>query len=204
MTEVIRDTGKAGGIPRLGNAFCDAQALLTAVGLGLFTVLRPGGLSEKEIRQRLGLHGRGLSDWLCLLVDLELLKREGDRFHNKMGADHSWERFAEALRTGRPQSGSDFSEMIENPNPGGALLAYDRMLDEGSSHVENLVISLDMLLVTDGGSEYTGSELWEHTLAAEFVSIEDQPLGDYDTLVICHKQSSAARCANNPMEGVPR
>jgi SAM-dependent methyltransferase len=81
---------------------------------------------------------------------------------------------------------------FDSVNPGGVLLVYDRMLDEGSSHVENLVISLDMLLVTEGGSEYTVAELREHALAAGFISIEDQPLGDYDTLVICHKQSSAA------------
>jgi O-methyltransferase domain/Dimerisation domain len=341
VTEVVRDTSTVGSILRLGNAFCDAQALLTAVELGLFTTLRPGGLSEEEIRQRLGLHGRGLSDWLGLLVGLGLLEREGDRFRNGMGADRhlvrgeqsyiggfleqarrnlypAWGKLVEALRTGRPQSDGDFFEMIENPvllqqfanmmdalthvlgpqlieaydgwgsyqsildvggcrgnlvsqivqahphlaghvfdlpqmeplfvekvaecglagrvsfhggdffvdslpsadivvmghalhdwpvrqrkflvgkgfesvNPGGVLLVYDRMLDdEGSSHVENLVISLDMLLVTDGGSEYTVGELREHALAAGFTSVEDRPLGDYDTLVICHKPSSTA------------
>lgn len=341
MTEVVRDTGTVGDILRLGNAFCDAQALLTAVELGLFTVLREGGLSAEEIRQRLELHGRGLSDWLDLLVALGLLEREGDRFRNGVGADRhlvrgaqsyvggfleqvrrnlypAWGRLAEALRTGRPQSGGDFIEMINNPvqlhqfvnmmdaltqvlgpqlieayggwggyqsvldvggcrgnlvshivrayphltgyvfdlpqleplfvekvaecglagrmsfhggdffvdslpsadivvmghmlhdwtvdqrkflvdkgfesvNPGGVLLVYDRMLDdESSSYVENLVCSLDMLLVTDGGSEYTVGELREYALAAGFASVEDRPLGDYDTLVICHKPSSTA------------
>jgi hypothetical protein len=61
------------------------------------------------------------------------------------------------------------------------------MLDEEPDHVENLVISLDMLLVTDGGSEYTVTELRGHAAAAGFTEITDRPLGDYDTLVVCRK-----------------
>ena len=38
-------------------------------------------------------------------------------------------------------------------NPGGVLLVYDRMLGDTANLVENLVISLDMLLVTEGGCE---------------------------------------------------
>ncbi|KNB49931.1 methyltransferase [Streptomyces caatingaensis] len=71
--------------------------------------------------------------------------------------------------------------------PGGALLVYDRMLDDEPRHVENLVISLDMLLVTDGGSEYPAGEVHEHARAAGFTSFEDVPLGEDDTLVICRR-----------------
>lgn len=74
-------------------------------------------------------------------------------------------------------------------SPGGYLLAYDRMLDDEPAHVENLVISLDMLLVTDGGSEYPVSELLEHTTKAGFAAAEVLPLGEFDTLVIAHKAS---------------
>jgi hypothetical protein len=76
---------------------------------------------------------------------------------------------------------------FQSVNPGGVLLVYDRMLDRESSRVENLVISLDMLLVTDGGSEYTVGELREHAEAAGFVKIEDRLLGDDDTLVVARK-----------------
>lgn len=74
-------------------------------------------------------------------------------------------------------------------SPGGYLLAYDRMLDDEPAHVENLVISLDMLLVTDGGSEYPVSELLEHAARAGFASTEVMPLGEFDTLVIARKAS---------------
>ncbi|WP_433440031.1 methyltransferase [Nonomuraea sp. CA-141351] len=337
MTTTAVDTSKPSGIIRLANSFCDAKALLTAVELGLFTALNGGEASAEEIRERLGLHGRGLSDWLDLLVELNLLEREDGRYRNSAGADQylvrgsepyiggfiersnrnlypAWGRLSEALRTGESQTGSHFDEVVENPkilgqfinsmdaltrtlgpqlieaydgwgeydsvldvggcrgalasqivkahshlagavfdlpqmapfaeelaaeqgltgkvtfhggsffddplpsadivvmghvlhdwsaeqrkflvekayhavNPGGVLVVYDRMLDRSSSRIENLVISLDMLLVTDGGSEYTVGELRSHAEAAGFASVEVRLLGDDDTLVIARKAS---------------
>jgi hypothetical protein len=72
-------------------------------------------------------------------------------------------------------------------NPGGTLLVYDRMLDEDPRHVENLVISIDMLLVSDGGSEYPASEIREHAAEVGFTEFFSKPLGDYDTLVWLRK-----------------
>lgn len=338
------DTTLPSGILRLANSFCDAKALLTAVDLGLFTALHAApaaeaatgkGATEDEIRKHLGLHGRGLTDWLALLVELGLLEKHGDRYRNGAGADRylvrgghayiggflersnrnlypAWGRLAEALRTGEQQSGSDFETVLGEPrvlaqfaasmdaltrvlgpqliqayhgwpacqsvldiggcqgslavqigrayprlsigvfdlpqmsplfddkvaehglsgtvtfhggnfftdplpsadvvimghvlhdwsprqrgflverayrsvHPGGVLLVYDRMLDREASRVENLVISLDMLLVTDGGGEYSVTELRDHARRAGFTSVEDRPLGDYDTLAVCHK-----------------
>ncbi|MFF7441922.1 methyltransferase [Streptomyces sp. NPDC008122] len=337
MTTKAPDVGTAAGILRLGNAFCDAKALLTAVELDLFTHLHeaPGGSAgEAEIRQALGLHGRGLRDFLDLLVALRILERRDGRYRNAPGADRhlvrgageyvggfllrssrnlypAWGRLEEALRTGKQQSGSHYDEVTQNPailrqfigsmdaftnvlgaqlieaydwsghasvldvggargnlasqivrarphlaghvfdlpemepfakeliedlglggrlefhggsfftdplppadvvilghvlhdwdpgqrsmlihkafdavNPGGTLLVYDRMLDDEPEHAENLVISLDMLLVTDGGSEYPAAEIVGYAEHAGFARTEVGPLGDYDTLVACHK-----------------
>lgn len=330
------DTGTAAGLLRLGNTFCDAKALLTAVELGLFTALREGPATEEQIRARAGLHGRGLADFLHLLTALGLLEYEGGAYRNAAGADRylvrgeagyvggflersnrnlypAWGRLTEALRTGAPQSGSDFAAVLDRPavlaqfadmmdaltqslgpllidtvdwpergtvldvggargnllaqvvkaqpqltgvvfdlpqmaplfdetitrygmdgavrfhggdfftddlpaadvvimghvlhdwdpprrrelvdkafaavSPGGTLLVYDRMLDDEPRHVENLVISLDMLLVTEGGSEYPVSELRDNARAAGFRSVTEQPLDAYDTLVICRKDA---------------
>jgi hypothetical protein len=76
-------------ILRLGNAFCEAQALLTATELDLFTALHGAPATAEEIRQRLGLDGRGLRDLLRLLVVLGLLEESGGRYRNGDGAD-SW------------------------------------------------------------------------------------------------------------------
>ncbi|MGH3898012.1 MAG: methyltransferase, partial [Pseudonocardiaceae bacterium] len=335
-TSEAPDTSTPAGILRLGNAFCDAKALLIAVELDLFTALHNDPATEEQVRQRLGLHGRGLSDFLNLLVALGLLRRTNGGYGNAAGADGylvrgersyvggflersnrnlypAWGRLAQALRTGEQQSGSDFTKVLNNPavlaqfvdmmdaltnmvgpplidsfdwpdsgtvldvggargnlaaqvvkaqpqltgivfdlpqmtplfdemisqygltgtvqfhggdfftdelppadvvimghvlhdwnpdqrrilvakafravSPGGALLAYDRMLDDQPDHVENLVISLDMLLVTEGGSEYPVNELRTNAQNTGFTSITDQPLGDYDTLMICHKST---------------
>jgi SAM-dependent methyltransferase len=335
MTTAAPDTSTPAGILRLGNAFCDAQALLTATELDLFSCLHGGPATEEEIRQQLGLHGRGLGDLLALLTALGLLERDEDgSYGNAAGADRYLVRgrdnyiggflirakrnlypacghLDEALRTGSKQSAGDFAEVTRRPellkqfigmmdaltqqlapalveafpwsrygslldvggcrgnlaahlvtanpglrghvfdlppmapffaehveargvadrlefhggdffadplpaadvvvlghvlhdwdadqrrqlvraayaatNPGGALVVYDRMLDDDPRHVENLVISLDMLLVTDGGSEYPVQELRAAAAAAGFERITDQPLGDFDTIVVCHK-----------------
>ncbi|MFV2088258.1 methyltransferase [Micromonospora sp. LOL_021] len=333
MTEHAPDTTTAAGIIRLGNAFCDAKALLTAVELGLFTKLHAGPATVQELARDLELHGRGLSDLLDLLVALGLLKRDGKQYGNATGAAQylvrgqesyvggfleranrnlypAWGRLSEALRTGKPQSGSDFTEMISDQGrlrqfvgmmdaltqmigpqlvaavdwsstrdvldvggargklaaqivsanshlsghvfdlppmqplfeqhradlglegrltfhpgdffadelpaadavvlghvlhdwdpeqrraltikaydavrPGGMLLVYDRMLTD-QPDVENLVISLDMLLVTDGGSEYPITAVYENARTAGFETITHQPLGEYDTLVVCRR-----------------
>ncbi|WP_244287284.1 methyltransferase [Amycolatopsis rubida] len=325
------------GIIRLGSAFCDAKALLTAVELDLFSTLCAVPAPIDEIRDRLGLHGRGLSDFLQLLVALGLLEKSGDRYRNAAGADQylvrgkpsyvggflqqanrnlyrAWDRLPDALRTGKPQAVGDFSDVVGNPErlghfigmmdaltqvlgpelvgaldwngqssvldvggcrgnmaahivkahphleghvfdlpqmepfftehmensgltgsvlfhggdffrdplpqadvvvlghvlhdwdreqraflrrkafdavgPGGALVVYDRMLDDEPTHVENLVISLDMLLVTDGGAEYPVSEIRDHATVLGASSVRVQPLGDYDTLVECRKTVS--------------
>ncbi|MFI9100414.1 methyltransferase [Streptomyces fildesensis] len=338
MTTNPPDVSTAAGILRLGNAFCDAKALLTAVELDLFTQLAqaPGGkATADEVKELLSLHGRGLSDFLDLLVALEVLERaDGGAYRNSSGtARHlvrggdayiggfllrssrnlypAWGRLEEALRTGKQQSGSDFEEVTKNqailrqfvgsmdaftnvlgaelvkafdwsgftsvldvggargnlcsqivraqphlaghvfdlpamaplaaelatelgltgkvefhggsffddplpqaevvvlghvlhdwdPSqrsylvhkafdavlPGGALLVYDRMLDDEPEHAENLVISLDMLLVTDGGSEYPAAEITGYAEHAGFTGIEVTPLSDYDTLIVARK-----------------
>ncbi|MFD9893905.1 methyltransferase [Amycolatopsis sp. NPDC059027] len=334
MTTTAGDTATPAGLIRLCNAFCDAKALLTAVEFDLFTALHENPETEEQIRLRLGLHGRGLRDFLHLLVALGLLEKEGDRYRNAPGADRylvtgqptyiggfmrrannnlypAWGKLSQALRDGKLQGNSDFEQVVRNPavlgqfvrmmdaltqvlgpqlidafdfsghatvldvggcrgniaaqivkahpgmtghvidlpqmepfftehiegfgltgsvrfhggdfftdplpkadvvvighvlhdfdverrrflvrkaseavKPGGALLVYDRMLDEDPAHVENLVISLDMLLVTEGGSEYPASEIRDHVKDAGFASVEEKQLGDFDTLVICRR-----------------
>jgi SAM-dependent methyltransferase len=72
--------------------------------------------------------------------------------------------------------------------PGGALLVYDAMLDDEPSDLARLVVSLNMLLVTRGGSEYLASECERWLSDAGFVEVSRQPLGSTDTLVLGRKQ----------------
>ncbi|MEU4831056.1 methyltransferase [Streptosporangium sp. NPDC023615] len=334
MTGTAPDVTTPTGLIRLCNAFCESKALLTAVELDLFTELHDNPATEEEIRERLGLHGRGLRDFLLLLTALGLLERQGEGYRNAAGADQylvrerptyiggfmrragdnlypAWGKLSDALRTGLPQARGDFQDVLGDPKvlgrfihmmdaltqilgpqlieafdfsghstlldvggcrgnlsgqivkahseltgsvfdlpqmepfftehmaaldltgrvrfrsgdffkdplpqadvvilghvlhdydagsrrflvqkagaavrPGGALLVYDRMLDEGPAQVENLVISLDMLLVTEGGSEYPVEELRQHAALAGFTALEEKRLGDFDTLLICRR-----------------
>jgi len=65
-------------ILQIGMGFWASKTLLTAVELGLFTLLGDGGLGAPEIADRLRLHERGRDDFLDALVSLGLLTREGD------------------------------------------------------------------------------------------------------------------------------
>ena len=116
---------------QIGSGFWPSKALLSAVELELFTLLGSGSLAGDEIGGKLGLHPRGISDFLDTLVALGLLERDGDgpdgRYRNT--ADTAvfldkaspqyiggilemfnarlygfWGNLTEALKTGQPQN----------------------------------------------------------------------------------------------------
>lgn len=118
-------------IMEVGFGFFASKALLSAVNLGLFTMLAEGSMSAAEIRQELDLDGRGLYDWLDVLVALGFLEREGIKeeatYSNAPDADlfldrdkpgyvggmlemandrlyPFWGDLEEALKTGNPQN----------------------------------------------------------------------------------------------------
>ncbi len=118
-------------IMQIGSGFWPAKTLLSAVELGLFTYLGDGSATGGEIGSALGLHPRGIWDFLDGLVALGLLDREGDgekaRYRNTaetavfLDRNSSryiggilemfnarlfrfWGDLTEALRTGRPQN----------------------------------------------------------------------------------------------------
>lgn len=150
MVDVASDTDSVQGILRLGNAFCEAQALLTAVELNLFTLLDGRSATEEDIRNGLGLNGRGLHDFLRLLVALGVLEEEAGQYRNTAGAarylvsgQHAyvggyllgakanlypvWGGLTETLRTGLPRSPADsFAAMLADP---GQLRRYVRMME---------------------------------------------------------------------------
>jgi hypothetical protein len=72
--------------------------------------------------------------------------------------------------------------------PGGALLVYDAMLEDTPADLARVLVSLNMLLVTAGGSEYPVGECQGWLADAGFEAISHRPLGSADTLVIGHKR----------------
>jgi hypothetical protein len=112
----------------IGFAFWKSKALLSAVELGVFTVLGEGALDSEALIERIGVHQRGGRDFLDALVALNLLDRDAaGRYTNRPDCDlyldarkptyiggqlerlnerlyESWGHLTETLRTGRGPS----------------------------------------------------------------------------------------------------
>ncbi|MDX1387491.1 MAG: methyltransferase [bacterium] len=114
-------------ILQLGIGFWGSKTLLSAVELGLFSLLAQGPLNELAIGEKLELHPRSRRDFLDALVALGMLERNGGVYKNTPEADlfldkakpsyvggllemaearlyHSWGSLTAALKTGEPQN----------------------------------------------------------------------------------------------------
>jgi len=118
-------------IMQVGMGFWASKTLLSAINMGLFTLLAEQELDARAIQNALGLHDRGLYDFLDALVALGFLKRSGllesaiysnaddtDFFLDKNKPDYMgdilemsnnrsylfWANLEEALRTGQAQN----------------------------------------------------------------------------------------------------
>ena len=114
-------------ILQTGLGFWASKTLLSAAELGLFTELARSPLDAEAIRQRLGLHERGVRDFLDALVALRFLERHNDQYSNTPEANlfldrnkptyiggilemcnarlfGHWNNLTGALRTGQPQN----------------------------------------------------------------------------------------------------
>jgi len=69
-------------IMQLGVGFLGSKTLLSAIELGLFTVLALGPRDAETLRLQLGLHPRSARDFFDALVALGMLKRTGTRYAN--------------------------------------------------------------------------------------------------------------------------
>ncbi len=130
-------------ILQLGTAFWGSKAFLSAVELGLFTVLAEGPLDLQTLTTRLELHSRSAQDFFDALVSLGMLERQDGKYANTSETDlfldrkkssyvggwlemlnariyPFWGSLTEGLRTGQPQSevkfgGNFFESLYTNP-----------------------------------------------------------------------------------------
>ncbi|NVK79146.1 methyltransferase [Streptomyces morookaense] len=86
-------------------------------------------------------------------------------------------------------------KMADAVRPGGALLIYDQLLEEAPDDPWNTLISLNMQLITNGGSEYTLAECTAWLADAGLESVQTVPLGEHDTLVIARKPAEPKKSA---------
>jgi hypothetical protein len=132
------------------------------VELGLFTELARGPLAVDEIRGRLGLHERGVRDFLDALVALGMLQRDQGRYSNTPATDlyldrtkptyvgglmemmsarlfRHWADLTEGLRTGKPQNeakhgGDEFGILYSDPKGTEQFLSAMTGISLGIAH----------------------------------------------------------------------
>jgi hypothetical protein len=69
--------------------------------------------------------------------------------------------------------------------PGGALIIYDAIIDnERRKNAFGLLMSLNMLIETPGGFDYTGADCTRWLRKAGFSQTRVEPLGGNDSMVI--------------------
>jgi SAM-dependent methyltransferase len=72
--------------------------------------------------------------------------------------------------------------------PGGVLIVYDPVIDDDRrTNAHALLSSLNMLIETAGGFEYTGSDCSEWMRQAGFTQVHVEPLADVHTAIIAKK-----------------
>ena len=114
-------------VMQLGLGFWGSKTLLSAIELGLFTVLAQGPMDLETLTSSLDLHPRGARDFFDALVALGMLEREDRRYRNTAETDEFldrakpsyvggllemanerlypfWGSLTEGLRTGQPQN----------------------------------------------------------------------------------------------------
>jgi O-methyltransferase domain/Dimerisation domain len=130
-------------ITQLAWGFWSSKVLLSAVEIGLFSVLAEEPLDAPTLCRKLALHPRGAHDFFDALVALGMLEREGGRYSNTAATQRYlvrgnpdyiggiiemantrlygfWGSLTEALRTGQPQNeakqgGDLFGKLYADP-----------------------------------------------------------------------------------------
>ena len=95
-------------ILELGFAFWASKVLLTAVEMGVFTALGDKKMTGEQLGKALGLHERGIWDFLDTLVSMNLLQRDGD---GKIGRYSNTPETAQFLDKNKPQYVGGILEM---------------------------------------------------------------------------------------------
>lgn len=96
--------------------------------------------------------------------------------------------FGHVLHDWSPEQRQDLlHKAYEAVSPGGAVAVYDRMIDDERTDLTNLLVSLNMVIMTPAGSEYTIGECRSWAEKAGFRFVSAQPLPSYDVLVVAEK-----------------
>ena len=157
-------------ILQTGLAFWASKTLLSAVELELFTALSERPSTADDLRERLGLHPRSSLDFFDTLVALGFLTRTGDVYANAPDTDVFLDKRKPSYVGGILEMANQrlfgfwkkkmlVRKAYDALPAGGAFIVYEAVIDdERRKNAFGLLMSLNMLIETPGGFDYTGAD----------------------------------------------
>jgi len=165
---------------QVGLGFWASKTLLSAVELGVFSTLANAPADLPTLQRKLALHQRSARDFLDALVALKLLERENGIYRKVdvivMGHIlHDWD-----LAQKKVLLGKVFDALLK----GGAVIVYDAIIDDDRrENAFGLMMSLNMLIETPGGFDYTAEDCQAWMREVGFSKTRAEPLVGADSMV---------------------
>jgi hypothetical protein len=210
----VSDAPSPEKILQTGMGFWASKTLLSAIEMGVFTTLAQGPQPLEALRVAFGLHARSAHDFFDALVALGFLRREAECYANAPDAELFLDKRKPSYVGGiLEMGGSSFERDLPQADvvlmghilhdwdlptkqmlvrkayaalpPGGALIVYESIIDDArSSNAFGLLMSLNMLIETPGGFDYTASDCVGWMRQAGFTSTHAQHLVGPDSMVV--------------------
>jgi hypothetical protein len=163
-------------ILQTGLGFWASKTLLSAIEMGVFTELARGPEPFDALTGRLGLHPRSARDFLDALVALGFLQRTGETYANTPET---------ALFLDLPKKKMLIGTAFDALPSGGAFIVYESIIDDDRSQSAfDLMMSLNMLIETPAGSDYTGADCCGWMPEAGFGDTRVEHLVGPDSMVV--------------------
>ncbi|MBL8228243.1 MAG: hypothetical protein JNL98_07190 [Bryobacterales bacterium] len=173
-------------IMQTGLGFWASKTLLSAIEMGVFTELSRHPEDLKTLQGRLGLHPRGARDFLDTLVALGFLLRTDGVYRNTPETDffldkHKPSYIGGILETKRMLMAKAYAALPE----GGSSVVFEAIIDDDrSANAFGLMMSLNMLIETPGGFDYTGADCQQWMREAGFRETRVEHLTGPDSMVV--------------------
>ena len=179
MTNTLYRTGRSGVLNRARDFSCcivthDCQLLATADSLPIHVLVGPDMMA------------RAMKEFHPQLKRGDAFLHNSPYHGNSHAADHTI--LVPVIDDGGVHRYTVLTKAHQALAPGGALIVYERLIDDARrSNTPGLISSLNMLVMTASGFDFSGADCALWMQAAGFRQIRTEPLVDGHSMVVGFK-----------------